>query len=82
MNSIRWTFCETAYPKYNDLIHLAQVINYHKRRMWSIYSEPYSNGFEDDKALEAIHQHMEKIELLYDEYGEMLAMIGLPDRVA
>jgi hypothetical protein len=76
-----WTFCETNEPKYIDLVHLSQTINYHKRRMMTIIAEPYKNGYDDDNAETAVEVHTEAIEDLSDEYSEMLAFLGLKGRV-
>lgn len=78
----QWTFCEKDQPTRKDLIHLAQIINYHKRRVWSLLSEPYANGFDDDQAEEKIEEHLGQIEDFCDEYSWMLATLGLTGRVA
>lgn len=68
---IKWTYCVNAIPEYSDLVQLADVINYSKRRMWTVMNEPYGNGYDDDSAQEFVENCMDKIEILYDEYFYM-----------
>lgn len=73
---IKWSYCTKGHPEYEDLLALARVINYNKRRMWSIYDNPAQNGFKDDPFTikEAINNHVKKIEELSDEYRYMVMM--------
>jgi hypothetical protein len=78
---IRWTYCTKEVPDVNDVIVIARIINYSKRRMWSILNEPYGNGFEDDAAHEAIDAFLHRIETLQAEYELMVTMYGPAERI-
>ena len=78
-----WTYCETDIPEYTDLVKLARVINYNKRRMMSIMVEPHSNGYTDQfTAQEAINNYLERIEGLCSEYRYMIIMYVGGERTA
>ena len=72
---IKWTYCKYDIPQYVDLVKLARVINYNKRRMMSIMIEPQGNGYSDMfAAQEAINNYTSKIEELGSEYRYMILM--------
>lgn len=74
INMSPWTFCNTIVPEYKDLVHLADILNYSKRRMWAILNEPYGNGYDDDSAEEAIENYIQKIDRLSNEYIRMVEL--------
>jgi hypothetical protein len=79
----QWTYCKTSIPEYLDLLKLARVINYNKRRMMSIMAEPESNGYGDMfTAQEAINKYLDMILTLSTEYRYMVIMYVGGDRIA
>jgi len=69
----KWTYCETSIPVYLDLVKLARVINYNKRRMMSVMVEPKGNGYSDLFAAQvAINNYVDRIEALNYEYKYMV----------
>lgn len=79
---IKWSYCTTDIPEHSDLVSLARVINYNKRRMWEVREEPMGNGYEDPfSAQEAINKYITCIDVLSSEYRYM-AMMFIGGRTA
>ena len=79
----RWTYCKTDIPEYLDLVELARVINFNKRRMMSVMVEPQTNGYSDMfSAQEAINAYIDRIQELCSEYRYMIIMYIGGERIA